>query len=99
MTVDASRSCLGLGTCIGSAIRQIVLARVLPRVRAPSLARKLHVWVARWRLLLWIRSRSFSDQPAVTVTWRAMAQTKPDSSRAIAVVTTLAGLPARASRR
>src|ERR1700728_865996 len=28
-----------------------------------------------------------------------MAQTKPDSSRAIAVVTTLAGLPARASRR
>ena len=29
MTVDASRSCLGLGTCVGSAIRQIVDARVL----------------------------------------------------------------------
>src|SRR6266446_8527039 len=26
---DASRSCLGLGTCVGSAIRQIVDARVL----------------------------------------------------------------------
>src|SRR5260370_17954024 len=29
MTVDASRSCLGLATCIGSAIRRIVDARVL----------------------------------------------------------------------
>ena len=29
MTVDASRSCLGLGTCVGSVIRQIVDARVL----------------------------------------------------------------------
>src|SRR6201981_208065 len=28
MTVDTSRSCLGLGTCVGSAIRQIVHARV-----------------------------------------------------------------------
>src|SRR6266536_5646475 len=29
MTVDASRSCLGLEPCVGSAIRQIVDARVL----------------------------------------------------------------------
>src|SRR5271169_3062556 len=35
MTVDASRSCLGLGTCVGSAIRQIVLARVLLTATAP----------------------------------------------------------------
>ena len=28
MTADASRSCLGLATCVGSAIRQIVDARV-----------------------------------------------------------------------
>src|SRR5277367_2074952 len=35
MTVDASRSCLGLGTCVGSAIRQIVEARVLLTATAP----------------------------------------------------------------
>jgi hypothetical protein len=35
MTVDASRSCLGLGTCVGSAIRQIVDARVLLTATAP----------------------------------------------------------------
>src|SRR6516165_2202185 len=35
MTVDASRSCLGLETCIGSAIRQIVVARVLLTATAP----------------------------------------------------------------
>jgi hypothetical protein len=35
MTVDASRSCLGLGTCVGSAIRQIVDARVLPTATVP----------------------------------------------------------------
>src|SRR6202521_1861787 len=29
MTVDTSRSCLGLATCVGSAIRRIVDARVL----------------------------------------------------------------------
>ena len=29
MTVDASRSCLGLETCVGSATRQIVVDRVL----------------------------------------------------------------------
>ena len=54
--------------------------------------------MARWRLLS-MQSRAFFDQPVVTVTCRAMAQTKPDSSRAIAVVTTLAGLPVRASLR
>src|SRR6516162_2543673 len=35
MTVDASRSCLGLGTCVGSATRQIVDARVLLTATAP----------------------------------------------------------------
>src|SRR5580704_2677450 len=35
MTVDASRSCLGLGTCVGSAIRQIVDARVLLTATGP----------------------------------------------------------------
>src|SRR6202023_3307490 len=29
MTVDASRSCLGVATCVGSTIRRIVHARVL----------------------------------------------------------------------
>src|SRR5437879_8001546 len=35
MTVDASRSCLGLETCIGSATRQIVVSRVLLTAAAP----------------------------------------------------------------
>src|SRR5215472_14521930 len=35
MTVDASRSCLGLATCVGSATRQIVVARVLLTAVAP----------------------------------------------------------------
>jgi hypothetical protein len=35
MTVDASRSRLGLGTCVGSATRQIVDARVLLTATAP----------------------------------------------------------------
>src|ERR1700726_2347021 len=35
MTVDTSRSCLGLGTCVGSTIRQIVEARVLLTATAP----------------------------------------------------------------
>src|SRR5215469_9268024 len=35
MTVDASRSCLGLETCVGSATRQIVVARVLLTAAAP----------------------------------------------------------------
>jgi hypothetical protein len=35
MTVDASRSCLGLGACVASAIRQIVDARVFLTAPAP----------------------------------------------------------------
>jgi hypothetical protein len=35
MTVDASRSCLGLATSVGSAIRQIVVARVLLTAAMP----------------------------------------------------------------
>src|SRR6267154_4541057 len=35
MTVDTSRSCLGLATSVGSAIRQIVDARVLLTATAP----------------------------------------------------------------
>src|ERR1700752_3745295 len=35
MTVDASWSCLGLGACVGSVLRQIVFARVLLTAAAP----------------------------------------------------------------
>jgi hypothetical protein len=35
MTVDASRSCLGLGTCVGPKARQIVEARVLLTAAVP----------------------------------------------------------------
>src|SRR6516164_7557106 len=35
MTVDASRRCLGLATCVGLVIRQIVVARVLLTAAAP----------------------------------------------------------------
>ena len=98
MTVDATRSCLSLATCIGSATRQIVDARVLLTATVPpalpgrsvsdgSLAPPLDVITC------------LPDQPAGIVTCRAMAQTKPDSSRAIAVVTTLAGLAAPVSLR
>jgi hypothetical protein len=44
-----------------------------------------------------MRSRVSSDQPAAGGTRPAIAQMKPASSRAIAAVTTLAGLPLRAS--
>src|SRR6266851_5619242 len=98
MTVDTSRSCLGLGTCVGSATRQIVDARVLLTATVPPALPGSRMLVVRWRLL-WLRSGVFCDQRVVTVTCRAMAQTKPDSSRAIAVVTMLAGLPVRASLR
>jgi len=103
MTVDTSRSCLGLATSVGSAIRQIVDARVLLTATAPpalpgspklsgSLAPPLAAIIGcdHW---------SLCNQSVVTVTCRAMAQTKPDSSRAIAVVTMLGGLPLRASLR
>jgi hypothetical protein len=36
-TFDASRSCLGLGTCAGSVIRQIVDARALLTATLPQL--------------------------------------------------------------
>src|SRR6202007_2312796 len=35
MTVDTSRSCLGLETCVGSATRQIVVTRVLLTATVP----------------------------------------------------------------
>ncbi len=99
MTVDASRSCLGLVTCVGSAIRQIVDARVLLTATVPPALPGRSVSDGSLAPPPWMRSRSVSDQPAAAITWRAMAQTKPASSRAIAVVTTLAGLPVRASLR
>src|SRR6516165_497795 len=98
MTVDASRSCLGLETCVGMVIRQIVLARVLLTATAPRPCPEVLCWVVRWRLL-WLGSLVLCDPSVVTATCRAMAHTKPDSSRAIAVVTMLAGLPVRASLR
>src|SRR5258707_154092 len=99
MTVDASRSCLGLGTCVGSAIRQIVDARVLlTATMPPALPGRSMSDAALAPPFLDVITH-FSAQPGVTVTCRAIAQTKPVSSRAIAVVTTLAGLPVRASLR
>ena len=98
MTVDASRSCLGLGTCVGSAIRQIVDARVLLTATVPPALPGRSVSYVRWRLLLWLRSCGFSAQPAGG-TLRAMAQTNPANSRAIAVTTTCLGLPFAIMRR
>src|ERR1700739_4000226 len=98
MTADTSRSCLGLATSVGSAIRQIVDTRVLLTAAVPPALPGGACRVVRWRLL-WMRSHVCSDQPAAGGTRRAMAQMKPASSRAIAAVTTLAGLPLRASLR
>src|SRR6516164_8092812 len=89
MTVDASRSCLGLATSVGSATRQIVDTRVLLTAAVPpalpgssmsrgSLAPPLD---AITRLFRSARRRRHAP---------AMAQMKPASSRAIATVTTLA---------
>src|SRR5215471_9588852 len=98
MTVDASRSCLGLGTCVGSATRQIVDARVLPTATAPPAVTGSSVASGSLAPPA-MRSQVSGDQLAAGGARRAMAQTKPASSRAIAAVTTLAGLPLRASLR
>ena len=100
LTVDASRSCLGLGTCVGSAIRQIVDARVLLTAAAPPALPGTSV------------SDSLLAPPAVDAIMRGLSRSaccrhhlprdgpcEPASSRAIAMVTTLAGLPLRASLR
>src|SRR6202040_90174 len=50
MTVDTSRSCLGLATSVGSAIRQIVDARVLLTASAPQPCPAAACLVVRWRL-------------------------------------------------
>ena len=99
MTVDASRRCLGLGTCVGSVTRQIVDARVLLTATAPPAVPGGSMSVGSLAPPLAVISRGCSGQPAAGGTCRAMAQTKPASSRAIAAVTTLAGLPVRASLR
>src|SRR5579862_5762698 len=98
MTVDASRRCLSLATCVGSATRQIVDARVLLTATVPPA----------------LPGRSVSDgslaPPLDAITrfprsacWHChMPGDGPDEARqlrAIAVVTTLAGLAARVSRR
>ena len=44
MTGDASRSCLGLATSVGSAIRQIVDARVLLTATAPPALPGSRLW-------------------------------------------------------
>ena len=98
MTVDASRSCLGLETCIGSATRQIVVSRVLLTAAAPPALPSSSVFGGSLAPPL-DAITGFCDQPAAGGTRRAMAQIKPVSSRAIAAVTTLAGLPLRASLR
>jgi len=99
MTGDASRSCLGLATCVGSAIRQIVVARVLLTAAAPPALPGRSISNGSLAPPVVDAIMRLFDQPAAAITWRAMAQTKPDSSRAIAVATMLAGLPLRASLR
>lgn len=98
MTVDASWSCLGLATSVGSVIRQIVVTRVLLTAAAPPALPGSSVSSGSLAPPLDAVTR-FSDQPAAGGTRWAMAQMKPASSRAIAAVTTLAGLPLRASLR
>src|SRR5271157_4209066 len=46
-TVDASRSCLGLATCVGAMARQIVVARVLLTAAVPPA-----LPVSAWRRVL-----------------------------------------------
>ena len=95
MTVDASRSCLSLATCVGPMARQIVEARVLLTAAVPPA-------LPSWSISAGSLAPPFDaimQFCAGIVTCRAMAQTKPASSRAIAAVTTLAGFPVRASRR
>ena len=78
--------------------RQIVVARILLTATAPPALPGSSMWLVRWPLP-WLRSRVCLGQRAAGDISRATAQTKPANSRAIAAVTTLAGLPARASRR
>jgi len=95
---DASRSCLGLETCVGSSTRQIVVARVLLTAAAPP-ALPGSSMLGGSRAPPCSATRVSCAQPAAGDTCRAMAQMKPASSRAIAAVMTLAGLPLRASLR
>jgi len=98
MTVDTSRCCLGLATCVGSVTRQIVVARVLLTATAPPALPSSSVSGGSLAPPCDAITGS-SDQPAAGGTRRAMGQMKPANSRAIAAVTTLAGLPLRASLR
>ena len=99
MTADASRSCLGLATSVGSATRQIVETRVLLTAAVPPAlpGSSMFAWFAGASLGCDHAFVPISPPPAART--GAMAQMKPASSRAIAPVTTLAGLPLRASRR
>jgi len=82
---------LPLAACVGSMIPQIVFARVLLTAAVRPALPGTACGRVRWRLP-WMGSGGFPDQPAGIVTCRATAQRKPASSRAIAAVTTLAGL-------
>src|SRR3954452_16327563 len=98
MIVDASRSCLGLGTCVGLVTRQLVDARVLLTATAPPALPGSSVSEG----LLAPPVDAITSFPRSTSRQRHLpgnAQTKPANSRAIAAVTTLAGLPVRASLR
>jgi hypothetical protein len=98
MTVDVSRSCLSLATWVGSATRQIVVARALLTATAPPAVPASSVSDASLTPPLDVIT-GLLDQPAAGGMRRAMAQMKPVGSRAIAAMTTLAGLPVRASLR
>ena len=98
MTADASRSCLGLATCVGSATRQIVDTRVLLTAAVPpalpgssmsrgSLAPPLD---AITRLFRSARRRRHAP---------AMAQMKPASVVTDAIARELAGFIWAIARR
>jgi hypothetical protein len=98
MTVDASRSCLGLGTCVGPGARQIVDARVLLTAAAPPVLPSSSMsagWLAPPLDAITRSPRSARGRRHAA----GNSQMKPVSSRAIAAVTTLIGLPVRASLR
>ena len=98
MTGGTSQSCFGLVACVGSVIRQIVLCEGSPdRGRALGLAWQQHVDRSRAPRL--DVSTRFSRSARRDRHLPGDGQRKPASSGAIAAVTTLAGLPVRASWR
>jgi len=92
----SSRSCLCLAASIGRCPADSG-CEGSPDLTAPPALPDGRMLNVRWRLRF--LTMVMAGYRAVTGTRWAIAQMKPASSRAIAVVTTLAGLPLWASRR